>query len=148
MGGQFQRYLIHQWLKLAGKLLIWKCLRNLPGTNELMRSCSIYLLAISQDLLKMSVTKICLKKNIDRWKYCHFFHGHKFNPCPELFWENIKTVLRVLLSENWCRHLKPLLMQHDGVIKWKYFRVTGHLCGEFTKPSDAELWCFLWSAPI
>ena len=34
-------------------------------------------------------------------------------------------------------------------------RVTGHLCGEFTghrwiprtKASDAELWCFLWSAP-
>ena len=35
------------------------------------------------------------------------------------------------------------------------FRVTGHLCGEFTGPrripctkaSDAELGCFLWSAP-
>ena len=35
------------------------------------------------------------------------------------------------------------------------FRVTGHLCGEFTgsrwiphtKASDTELWCFLWSAP-
>ena len=34
------------------------------------------------------------------------------------------------------------------------FRVTGHLCGEFTGPrwiprtkaSGAELWCFLWSA--
>ena len=36
------------------------------------------------------------------------------------------------------------------------FRVTGHLCGEFTghwwisrtKASDTELWCFLWSAPL
>ena len=35
------------------------------------------------------------------------------------------------------------------------FRVTGHLCGEFTGPrwipstkaSDTELWCFLWFAP-
>ena len=35
------------------------------------------------------------------------------------------------------------------------YRVTGHLCREFigpwwiphTKASDAELWCFLWSAP-
>ena len=35
------------------------------------------------------------------------------------------------------------------------FRATGPLCGEFTghrwiprtKASDAELWCFLWSAP-
>ena len=37
----------------------------------------------------------------------------------------------------------------------RIFRVTGSLCGEFTghrwipltKASDAELWCFLWSAP-
>ena len=44
---------------------------------------------------------------------------------------------------------------HDDVIKWKHFCVTGPLCGEFTshrwipriKASDAELWCFLWSAP-
>ena len=42
---------------------------------------------------------------------------------------------------------------HD-VIKWKHFRVTGLLCRKFTGPwwvphtkaSDAELWCFLWSA--
>ena len=35
------------------------------------------------------------------------------------------------------------------------FRITGHLCGEFTghrsipltKANDTELWCFLWSAP-
>ena len=45
---------------------------------------------------------------------------------------------------------------HDDVIKWKHFRVTGHLCGEFTGPrwiprrkaSGAELLCFLWSAPV
>ena len=43
---------------------------------------------------------------------------------------------------------------HDDVTKWKHFRVTGHLWGEFTGPrwiprtkaSDAELSCFLWSA--
>ena len=37
----------------------------------------------------------------------------------------------------------------------KFFHVTAPLCGEFaghgwiplTKASDAELWCFLWSAP-
>ena len=25
---------------------------------------------------------------------------------------------------------------HDDVIKWKYFRVTGPLCGEFTGPGE------------
>ena len=44
---------------------------------------------------------------------------------------------------------------HDDVIKWKHFLRHWPLCGEFTgdrwiphtKASDAELWCFLWSAP-
>ena len=48
-------------------------------------------------------------------------------------------------------------MSHDDVIKRKHFpRYTGgRFCGEFTgdrwipltKDSDAELWCFIWSAP-
>ena len=40
IGGQFQkRYLSHHWPKLAGKLLIYKFIRNLPGTNELKWYC-------------------------------------------------------------------------------------------------------------
>ena len=46
---------------------------------------------------------------------------------------------------------KSMMASSNGNI----FRVTGHLCGEITghrwiprtKASDAELWCFLWSAP-
>ena len=46
--------------------------------------------------------------------------------------------------------LSIMLTSSNGNI----FRVTSHLCGEFTDPrwiprtkaSDAELWCFLWSA--
>ena len=59
-------------------------------------------------------------------------------------------------------------MIHEACTKWRTFslnsmmtssngnisHVTGHLCGEFTghrwiprtKASDAELWCFIWSA--
>ena len=44
---------------------------------------------------------------------------------------------------------------HDDVIKWKYFprywpfvrEFTGHRWNPRTKASDAELGCFLWSAP-
>ena len=44
----------------------------------------------------------------------------------------------------------PMMTSSNGNI----FRVTGPLCGEITGPrwiphtkaSDAELWCFLWSA--
>ena len=50
-------------------------------------------------------------------------------------------------SRSW----SPLVMTSSN---GNIFRVTGHLCGEFTshrwiprtKASDAELWCFLWSA--
>ena len=49
-----------------------------------------------------------------------------------------------------CRRSIIMMTSSNGNI----FRVTGHLCGEFTGPrwiprtkaSDAELWCFLWSA--
>ena len=48
-----------------------------------------------------------------------------------------------------------MIPNYDDVIKWKNFRVTGTLCGEFTghrwiprtKASDAKLWCLLWSVP-
>ena len=48
------------------------------------------------------------------------------------------------------RRIVHMMTSSNGNI----FRVTGHLCGEFTGPrwlphtkaSDAELWCFLWSA--
>ena len=48
-------------------------------------------------------------------------------------------------------YLEIMMTSSNGSI----FRVTGPFCGEFTghrwiprtKASDAELWCFLWSAP-
>ena len=60
-------------------------------------------------------------------------------------------------------HQSKVYSINDDVLAWKHmmtssngniFRVTGHLCGEFTGPrriphtkaSEAELWCFLWSA--
>ena len=55
------------------------------------------------------------------------------------------------------QHLPPLGWKEFSMMtssNGNIFRVTGHLCGEFTGPrwiprtraSDAELWCFLWSA--
>ena len=60
---------------------------------------------------------------------------------------NIRSILRAQQSWN-----EPHMMTSSN---GNIFRVTGHLCGEFTghrwiprtKASDAELWCFLWSAP-
>ena len=54
-------------------------------------------------------------------------------------------------ADIFLRVVKYMMASSNGNI----FRVTGHLCGEFTghrwipctKASNAELWCFLWSAP-
>ena len=37
---------------------------------------------------------------------------------------------------HWNRHVILMRFWHDDVIKWKHFRVTGHLCGEFTGPGE------------
>ena len=52
----------------------------------------------------------------------------------------------------WCSCDNTVVMMTSS--NGNIFRVTGHLCGEFTGPrwiprtkaSDAELWCFIWSA--
>ena len=54
-----------------------------------------------------------------------------------------------------CGKIDQPQAKHDDVIKWKHFPRYWPLCGEFTghrwiprtKASDAEFWCFLWSAP-
>ena len=65
------------------------------------------------------------------------------------------VVVLIIARLSFRAYANGLSTEHDDVIKWKIFRVTGPLCGEFTshrwiartKASDAELWCFLWSAP-
>ena len=67
----------------------------------------------------------------------------------------IRRPIRIwpILVESWCLFGVRLNMMTSS--NGNIFRVTGHLCGEFTshrwiprtKSSDAELWCFLWSVP-
>ena len=70
---------------------------------------------------------------------------------PQIQWV---TLFHFCLFSAACRGLyarRITLTSSNG----KIFCVTGLLCGEFTglqwvprtKASDAELWCFLWSAP-
>ena len=62
----------------------------------------------------------------------------------------LKTLCRQIGPSVTSWRLRNMMTSSNGNI----FRVTGHLCGEFTgdrwiprtKASDTELWCFLWSA--
>ena len=53
--------------------------------------------------------------------------------CREMFLQNIHVDFPVIQS---CCISKTVQcrLSHDDVIKWKHFRVTGHMCGEFTGP--------------
>ena len=76
--------------------------------------------------------------------------------CEMLLSWNVKRPPARLTSNLWAHstsswsHFVFMMMSSNENI----FRVTGPLCGEFTGPwwipstkaSDAELWCFLWSA--
>ena len=75
-----------------------------------------------------------------------------------LFQEPLNTFGFTIISpwcdgaDNWNTSSRKTMMTSSNV---NIFRVTGYLCGEFTGPrwipctkaSDAELWCFLRSAP-
>ena len=71
---------------------------------------------------------------------------------PHLFgshYTNRRHVCRTLAHREELKTRTTMMTSSNGNI----FRVTGHLCGEFTGPrwihhtmaSDAELWCLLWS---
>ena len=90
--------------------------------------------------------------------YCYFVQ-YQFNFCcklPVLLKWSLWIWKKITFQINYVKYLwmslhSFMMTSSNGNI----FRVTGPLCGEFaghrwisrTKASDAELWCFPWSAP-
>ena len=90
---------------------------------------------------------------------CQFVLGsyHWFSRQNNIYFYETWTVRSQILcdmdSSLWgLGQISEVHWKHDDVI---IFRVTGHLCGEFTghrwiprtKATDTELSCFLWSVP-
>ena len=84
---------------------------------------------------------------------CYTYWQRHFPIMYEIVWTHKQFPIYVQ-KNGWQFHLNlrhGMMTSSNGNI----FRVNGHLCGEFTgdrwiprtKASDAELWCFLWSAP-
>ena len=81
-------------------------------------------------------------------EHCYIFLWYDAGPS---YWHSVGVLHWLWGDLKTC--FTPVLMitSSNGNI----IRVTGHLCGELTGPrwiprtkaSDAELWCFLWSAP-
>ena len=107
-----------------------------PMQNELMQTVNIF--CTGNDHLHAFYTAT---KNSTNWvrASCQLFVSGKNRPL---------LLAKSVCTTSLCR---SMMTSSNG----KIFRVTGHLCGEFTglrwiprtKASDAELWCFLWSTP-
>ena len=90
-----------------------------------------------------TINKIYLNKTL--WR------GYSYSSQPYILWT---SMYHPICYNQWFLllfNIQLMMTSSNGNI----FRVTGPLCGEFTGPrwiprmkaSDAELWCFLWSAP-
>ena len=125
-----------------------KCLRKgghfVYGDDELIVSISVYFYLFTWFIFQVNSSKgpwlIMQAGRIAEsiLILCHFVFSNLL-----ISYATGVMIISVVLHE--------LMTSSSGNI----FRVTGHLCGEFTrhrsisctKARDAELWCFLWSEP-
>ena len=83
-----------------------------------------------------------------QWKFKYFHCRKSMEKTPYRIRYPLYNARRETHSAN--QHIDMMTSSNGNI-----FRVTGPLCWEFTgyrwipltKPSNAELWCFLWSAP-
>ena len=118
----------------------------------------------------LSTPKSCRQSNVSSWNK-RIYSSYMLNNMADDIWgtQGVRLSAATVIDKKnpclprwsaaslgkWgsgkCARNQCMMTSSNGNI----FRVTGHLCGEFighrwiprTKVSDAELWCFLWSAP-
>ena len=105
--------------------------------TALVKSVGIQLKSFSLEMHKILIITICCKTA----------------PAVSMQLSNL-----LLGNSSWGSLRHSRTTYHDDVIKWKHSPLYWPFvrCGEFTGPrwiphtkaSDAELWCFLWSAPV
>ena len=114
--------------------------------NEIFQLIELY-----PDNPDFVITRATMKQWFDKIRQIKL-HGRKYNIYSDLFGSTVRQHGRIILNGT------PNIWEETNMMtssNGNIFRVTGHLCGEFTGPrwipntktSDAELWCFLWSTP-
>ena len=140
--------------RLLNKLYFSTCANN---SNVFARNIYEYIFYI---WLPLSQKKICIDTIVkivvamfkligDGTVFKHVYHEYclRKHSCMNV-WNSFDNKFRKWVSAM--RQHAIMMTSSNGNL----FRVTGPLCGEFTGPgefphtkaSDAELWCFLWSA--
>ena len=158
-------------------LKLWKqCWKHINVNNNVKYNDSSISLGMLANLSNSSfVLKMHFEKKLRKqcWKDINLYNNAKYidNSISLEMLANLSNTRkwffsRLMLKMHFeCIFLIPKIGSYSDC-KWPYtkhvmtslngniFRVTGHLCGEFTSPrwiprtkaSDTELGCFLWSA--
>ena len=102
---------------------------SIYGSLHRMRSHIENYFATNDDKVTRTSYKTTINKNKQCFKWILYFSLFMLIPVDDH-------------PERWCR-CRNMMTSSNGNL----FRVIGDLCGEFAGPrSDAEIWCFLWSA--
>ena len=136
---------------------------DLPNNQYSLR---LYLIRKTNKLavwqLQYFLKIIIFRVNVTRWR-CRTIKPtwNNRNNCAKILGKHIIHQIRyycITDDRPEIRHSSiepvPPNINHDDATKWKYFPLYWPLWGEttgyrwipLTKASDAELWCFLWSA--
>ena len=118
-------YLVLMWFK--------------PGIWILLSKCDIV-----QDITSVDIGCIESCPEIQQVMYFYYYVSGRIHTVRALL------CFSGIGADQFYTYYSGMMTSSNG----KIFRVTGHLCREFTDPrwiphtkaSDAELWCFLWSA--
>ena len=140
IGGQFKkRYLSHQWPNLTGKLLIWKFLWNLPGTNDLR--CYVLSVSTGGGVRRLNVAHL--------WTL--LYAAMSKGGCGEqLTWHYKDVIMSVICVSNHQPH--DCLLNHfiqaqikENIKALRHWPLWGEFTGEFPtqRASNAEN-AFIW----
>ena len=129
--------------KITWKITLLELFPHLVGDNELRANTNKVSFQCTGGIIKYE--ECIMRIMLNDGKLILIYHSESRTKCS-LFYNNHNVVDKQMNRRLWVTMMTSL----NGNI----FRVTGHLCGEFTgcrwiphtKASDAELWCFLWSA--
>ena len=138
------RLCIHRFQCIFGKWIVFFFPRTVHHT---MYAHSLFLVVCFWVCVTL-ILPICIRANIPL-AHCQWHYPEEYG------WNNYVKIIPANCRSRSVTVCFTCALNMMTSLNGNIFRVTGYLCGEFTGPrwiprtkaSDAELWCFLWSAP-
>ena len=152
----YMAFHIHGLIKDSTKIhdcLVWMHELSNWVNNDVMRLCLglLYTMVHTNDFFRSSCISVMYSVHVSKhfWEHVTIEFIQEQPTCIQV--QLFRGMILRTQHESWCHSCNN---PHDDVIKWKHFPrnwpfVRGIHRSRWiphTKASDAELWCFLWSA--